>query len=140
MNAVNFVIFFYAFFLLCVGLAMLLQASTLLPAVRDTLVSPSKRLIAMLAMLPIGLAGVWFHNDFTPNLGLIVTLVAWITCFRVALLLLLPAFVDTMINWILGKINLLLWLRVGGGSLVLLGALLLWHLYGLSRAMPISGL
>lgn len=133
-----FVALLYGVMLFVIGIAATFHTTALLPSMQYIMKDQAARLGVVYLFLPMGLAGVYFHNDWSWGPGLAITLIAWLICVRMAALLLLPTvMIDRVIHWVFAKLPLSPLLRLSGIMMLIFGALAFWQVTILQRPIPI---
>lgn len=91
--------------LFAIGVGMLTSPKFLKDLVKDFMNSTANVFFGGLACLAIALPLVTFHNTWTPNSSLIITLLSWLTLFKGLALLMFPIQTTNMYKEALVKEN-----------------------------------
>ena len=131
----TFIAFLYGSVLALIGLTMVVHSRALIAPLQAMVQSSPVRIGLVLLFFPLGVAGVFFHNDWTWGPGIAVTLLAWILFIKPVAIVLLDGFTEWWVQVALKRFDWVLWMRLEGLGLVLWGLLCYWQAMRLSAQM-----
>ena len=116
-----------AIFLVVLGLSYLLQSKRWINFTRSALEKPERLFPTAMVMLVAGATIALAYDNWYGTWPLFVTLLGWLLAIKGTLLLLFPNLYTTFSR--IGD-NYMRWhLRIGGLIILVLGALLWWHIH-----------